>query len=197
MYYGPPPPQASAEPIRKTKMWIQTTAVVIGSTGLLTSSLHHMQGSVEIEPCGLRTFEQWGINSLETKVLCMDIQVMLINHLGLLNESLCSPYLVPSLSVHIQHPEPPFTTCLWEGHRLTLYCLCTYHHHDLSDKISRGRLTGLASLVVGRRRRREEAGRCRVERKKWHSQQYFFSNFTTAVQLYMFPWAEIANLFSI
>ena len=155
-------------------MRIQTTEVVICSTSLLTSSLHHIQGSVEIEPCGLGTSEQWDVSSLETKVLCLDIQMMWINHLGLLNKSLCSPYLVPSVSVHIQHPEPPFRTCLWKDRRLTLWCLCTYHHHHISDKISRGRLTGLASLVVGGRRR-EEAGRCRVERKN-----YKFNNISSA-----------------
>ena len=37
--------------------------------------------------------------------------------------------------MHIQPPEPPFRTCLWEGRRLTL---CTYHHHDLSDKREEG-----------------------------------------------------------
>ena len=39
-------------------MQIQTTAVVISSTSLLTSSLNHMQGSMETEPCGLGTSEQ-------------------------------------------------------------------------------------------------------------------------------------------
>ena len=149
-------------------MQIQTTAIVISSTSLPAVWTTCMQGSMEIEPCGLGTFEQWGINGLETKVLCMDIQVMWINHLGLLNKSLCSPYHVPFPSVHIQHPKPPFRTCLWEARRLTLWCLRTYHHHNRSVEEE----WLIWQLVEG------GEGRYRVERKKWHIQQYYFSKGT-------------------
>ena len=59
MYYGSTPPEASAEEIKEEdQMQIQTTGVVISSTSLLTSSLNHLQGIMEIEPCGLGTSEQ-------------------------------------------------------------------------------------------------------------------------------------------